>query len=347
MQSAGNARSYSAQQLALLCAQIQLLLKAGVFLADGIASISEDSKDGVLADVSKDVRDGISLAGALDRTGAFPRHMISMVEIGEKGGHLEVIMGSLSEYYEQEVFVRKQIKVAVFYPLLHACMMIAVIAVLSIVVLPIFSEVFAGLGGSASSQAAAVLQIGQIAGYISLALTVLIALTTLTLFLMMRSKRGYELLSSLLERFPPTRRLSEKIASGRFAFALSLLLSSGYDLDGALKLIPDAVGNSTVRRRIAVCRESIAKQCSLIEAIELSGLFSGVYVNLLNVGQRTGALDIVSRKIADIYAEEIDDALSGAIAVIEPVLVAVLCAVIGAILLSVMLPLMSIMTSIG
>ena len=347
MQSAGNARSYSAQQLALLCAQIQLLLKAGVFLADGIASIAEDSKDGMLLDVSKDVRDGLSIAGALERTGAFPRHMISMVDIGEKGGHLEVIMGSLAEYYEQEVFIRKQIKVAVFYPLLHACMMIAVIAVLSIVVLPIFSEVFAGLGGAASSQAAAILQFGQVAGYISLALTVLIALTTLTLFIMMRSKRGYDALSSLLERFPPTRKLSEKIASGRFAFALSLLISSGYDLDGALKLIPAAVGNKMVQRRIAVCQEAIAKHLSLIEAIELSGLFTGVYVNLLSVGQRTGALDTVSRKIADIYAEEIDDALSGAIAVIEPVLVAVLCGVIGAVLLSVMLPLLSIMTSIG
>lgn len=347
MQSAGNARSYSAQQLALLCAQIQLLLKAGVFLADGIASIAEDSKDGMLLDVSKDVRDGLSIAGALERTGAFPRHMISMVDIGEKGGHLEVIMGSLAEYYEQEVFIRKQIKVAVFYPLLHACMMIAVIAVLSIVVLPIFSEVFAGLGGAASSQAAAILQFGQVAGYISLALTVLIALTTLTLFIMMRSKRGYDALSSLLERFPPTRKLSEKIASGRFAFALSLLISSGYDLDGALKLIPAAVGNKMVQHRIAVCQEAIAKHLSLIEAIELSGLFTGVYVNLLSVGQRTGALDTVSRKIADIYAEEIDDALSGAIAVIEPVLVAVLCGVIGAVLLSVMLPLLSIMTSIG
>ena len=338
---------YTAQELSLFCSQIALLLRAGVFLPDGIASLAEDSADAVLCTIAGEVEGGGSLAAALGRTEKFPRYLVNMVDIGEKSGKLEQVMDSLSRYYEREDTLRKQVKVAVFYPLLHACMMIAVIAVLCVVVLPVFAQVFQGLGGAAGGSAAAMLRFGQVAGYAALALTVLIAAAALIVFLMMRTQKGYDQLAAILGRFGPSRKLMEKIAAGRFSFVMSLLLGSGYPADAALKLAPQVIGNQMVNQKITGCSKAMEDGASFLAAVETTGLFAGVYSKILGVGMRTGAMDVVCAKIADIYEEEIDESLSRAITAVEPAMVAILCAIIGAILLSVMLPLMSIMTSIG
>lgn len=340
-------KPYTAEELSLFSSQVALVLHSGMFLPDGLAAMAEESDDPALKSISDSVGREGKLAPALERTGMFPGYMVNMVRIGEESGKLEDVMHSLSTYYEREHAVREQIKSSVLYPVALVGMMLIVIAVLFIKVLPVFSEVFEDLGGATSGISAGMLAAGPVLGYIALGIAAVILALGITLMIKLRSSRGYASLMRAFSRLGPTRKLSEKIAAGRFAFALSMLLESGYSLETALDALPGIVDNDDLNDKIASCRETMAEGESFAAAVSRAGIFSGMYAHIIGVGIRAGALDSVASKIADNYEADTDRSIAAVVSAIEPVLVGILCVVIGAVLLSVMIPLMSIMTSIG
>jgi len=347
MANKNGARPYTAQELSAFCAELALVLRTGMFLPDGMAAMAKESGDPVVARLHTALQGGAGLAPAMRATDAFPDYMLGMVDLGEAAGKLEQVMEALGLYYEREHAVRNQIKSAVFYPMALVAIMIVVIAVLLIRVLPVFADVFADLGGAAGAVSPEIASFGEIAGYLALALAALMLVLCIHLFARLRSASGYAALMRGLARLGFTRRLAEKIAAGRFAFALSMLLESGYALDDALAKLPLVVDSDRAAAQILACREAIAQGASFSKAVEESGLFPGMYAHILGVGFRAGALERVSAKVAALYEDEIDRSIARLVGVIEPALVALLCLIIGAILLSVTLPLMDIMAGIG
>lgn len=338
---------YGARELSAFSAQLALVLHAGMFLPDGVAAMAQDGADPVLERLNLAVQQGKKLAPALREAGVFPVYMVSMVELGEEAGKLEQVMEALALYYEREQAVHDHIKAAVFYPMALVAIMIVVIAVLLVRVLPVFADVFADLGGAAGASSADLAAFGVAAGYAAFAVALLLLGFCLWLSIKLRSAAGYASVMRTLSRAGFLRKLTDKIAAGRFAFALSMLLESGYSLDAALGALPAIVESERVASAIFTCRESLRQGASFSKAVEESGLFSGMYAQLLGVGLRAGALDSVTAKVADIYEDEIDRAIARLVGAVEPALVAVLCAIIGAILLSVMLPLMGVLSGIG
>ncbi|HWQ58125.1 MAG TPA: type II secretion system F family protein [Clostridia bacterium] len=341
------ARHYDAQELSAFCAELALVLRSGMFLPDGVAAMAKESGDPVVTRLNIAVQGGSKLAPAMKESGVFPEYMVGMVELGEAAGKLEQVMDALSLYYEREHAVRNQIKSAVFYPMALVGIMIVVIAVLLIKVLPVFADVFADLGGAAGAVSPDIASFGTIAGALALALALMMLVFCAYLSLKLRSAAGYAALMRSLARLGFTRKLADKIAAGRFAFALSMLLESGYALDEALAKLPGIVENDRAAAQILSCRERMADGVSFAKAVEECGLFSGMYAHILGVGFRAGALESVTAKVAAIYEDEIDRSVARLVGIIEPALVALLCAIIGAILLGVMLPLMNIMAGIG
>ena len=173
-------------------------------------------------------------------------------------------------------------------------------------------------------------------------LAVLVALIVFSLI-----PGGREKLIRLSAKFPFLRGLYRRVASGRFASVMAMMLSSGYNLDEALELAEDVTADAMVKEKIVQCREKVAQGLSFSEALLQLDLFSGLYARLIQTGERAGRLDDVMRQMAVRYEEEIDDSLSTLVAVIEPTLVVLLSVIIGGILLSVMLPLISILSAIG
>ncbi len=347
MAEKNGARPYSAQELSVFSAQLALVLRSGMFLPDGVAAMAKESGDPVLMKLNLSVQGGGKLAAAMKEAAMFPDYMVNMVSLGEAAGKLEQVMESLSSYYEREHAVKNQLKSAVFYPMMLVGIMIVVIAVLLIKVLPVFADVFADLGGAAGAVSPDIAAFGAAAGYVALGVACLMLAFCAFLSFRLRSAEGYAKLMKTFLRLGFTKKLAEKIAAGRFAFALSMLLESGHAIDAALETLPQIVDNLAYGTRILACREAMAGGASFSRAVEESGLFSGMYAHILGVGFRAGALDSVTSKVADIYEGEIDRSVARLVSVVEPALVALLCAAIGAILLSVMLPLMEIMTSIG
>ena len=154
-------------------------------------------------------------------------------------------------------------------------------------------------------------------------------------------------MQNFLSRFFVTRRLFAKQASARFASVMAMLLSSGYDTEEALRLIPGVLQNSAVIAKVEQVQKMVAQGTSLSQALERVEMFPGLYGKMVSIGSKSGSLDTVMQKLAQLYSDEVDTAIANAVSVIEPVLVGVLSVVIGAILLAVMLPLLSIMASIG
>lgn len=340
----------SAEETSLFCSQVAMLLKSGILLHDGIGTLCntyQNTRYGhVFEQLESDVKETGALCDALERAGCFPSYMVHMVRIGEKAGVLEDVMNSLSAYYEREARTRAGIRSAVMYPLILTVVMTIVIAVLSVNVMPLFSQVFDNLGADMSQSAAAVMRFGTVTGrvvlYVVAALLVLLAVVGVLLKTALRQ----EILTLLYRLLPPVRRINESLSAARFSSVMSKLLESGYPLEEAVALVPDILPDPTLRQKLAVCRADMASGMPFAQAVEKTHMYGDIHIKMLRVGTQAGQTDTVMEKLADIYDEQAEAGLRRLVSVAEPLMVAVLCLVIGAILLSVMLPLASIMSSI-
>ncbi len=338
-------------EISAFCAQLALIIKAGISVQEGISIMVGDVQDGrgkeVLQTILSHVEEGRTLSFALQQCGRFPKYVVDMVDIGETSGRLDEVMDSLSTYYERNEAINQSIKNAVTYPMVMIGMMAVVIAILVIKVLPIFHQVFRQLGSDMSAFAQGIMDFGTALSHYSVWIVAVVLVLILAVSLMKRTKGGRAALARIYDTLPFMRSLSDKIAAGRFASAMALMLSSGLDTDQSLEMAGELIENKKTKTKIAGMKDLMAQGTSFSGALLQMKVFSGVYASMLTVGFKTGAVDTVMKKIAQRYEEEIDANISSLISVLEPTLVAVLSIIVGMILLSVMLPLMGIMSSIG
>ncbi|MCL2016179.1 MAG: type II secretion system F family protein [Defluviitaleaceae bacterium] len=341
----------SFSEISAFCAQMSMILKSGISLAEGIGIMRDDAEnpDGksILAIIHDDVEKGTPLFTALEKTDKFPDYMLTMIEIGEATGKLENVMESLTSYYEREEAIARTIRSAVAYPLVMIAMMLAVIIILIVQVMPIFSEVFQGLGAQMTGFPLAVMNFGQALSNYSMVIVIVLVVIAAALLIMRSTRAGKEALVKFKENFIFTRSLYAKIASGKFASAMSLMLASGMDTDKSLEMVHKLVDTPSIRVKIAKCQRLLADGTNFSDSLVHVGMFSGVYARMVSVAFKTGAMDNIMEKLAVRYEEETNAQINNIISIVEPSLVAVLSVIVGVILLSVMLPLMGIMAAIG
>lgn len=338
-------------EISTFCAQLSMILKAGIPVSEGLSIMHGDMQKAegreIIGTILEHAELGEPLHTALAASGLFPKYVVDMVEIGGQAGRLDEVMDYLCDYYEREEAISKNVKSAVTYPLVMIVMMVLVIGVLVVKVLPIFQQVFLQLGSEMSPFSLSVMHFGSLVGRYSVVIVAVIAVVAAAVYLMNRSQGGKTALASFQSRFFLTRDLYAKIASGRFAGAMAMMLSSGLDTDQSLDMAAKLIDNAYISKKIEDCKAQIAQGSSFAGALESAGIFSGIYSKMVSVGFKTGSADTVMKKLADRYEEEIDTRVGSLIALLEPSLVAVLSVIVGMILLSVMLPLMGIMSSIG
>lgn len=335
----------AAGDLSLFCSQAALLVKSGIPLDDGLSAIGETMPEEgkkLLAQVESDYHEQYSLELALDNAGVFPDYLVKMVGIGERSGKLEEVLEALSVYYDRDSRMKTQIRQAVFYPMVSVCAMAIVVAVLVWKVLPIFEEVLESLGGS----------VGVLSGLgpglgigVLIFLGLLILCAAVSVILIKTGHGGW--LWKIFARIRPVQHVMKKISASRFASVLSMLLSSGYQIEEALEFLPAILPDKESAEKVSRISKRMAEGESLPDAIQAEQIFPGLYSRMVAIGFRTGAMDTVMAKLAEIYEDDADHAVQSLIGVLEPLLVGILSAAVGVILFSVMLPLLGIMSSIG
>ena len=334
-----------ADELSILCEQISLILRSGLPLHDGVEALGESYRNTRLAAPLEALLSTVLSTGSLYQgivvAGVFPRYLTAMANIGERTGELDTVMSGLSDYYRREAKIKRAITHAIAYPLVLLAMMAALIGVLITSVLPIFQSVFRSMGVDASESPWMALGIG-IGQWVLLFSGVFIVIV-LVLLLAMRLDRTGRFGQWIIRHIAPLRRISDQISASRFASVMAMMLKSGFPLDESLSLISGIVSNADLSSRVESCRNAMEAGQSFPEAVDGLGFFSPLHTRMIRMGFLAGQTEIVMAKLRIIYEDEVDDAITRSVSIIEPSLVALMSVIIGAILLAVMLPLLSLM----
>ena len=333
----------------MFCNQMAMILESGFSLNQGVTMVYEemDHKNikGVLQEVAKYLDEQVSFSEAIDLTKAFDDYMVNLVKVGETSGNLDDVMQSLSEYYARIDDITNKLKQALTYPIILIIMMVVVVGIIVFKVLPIFKDVLNGLGSDLSSYANSFMEFGQIFSLICFAVLLVLVIVIIAGYLYQRITH-VNVLSNVVQKSFLTRKLSRALNKAQITYALSLFISSGYDLQEAMKFVPKLVDDKQLRANLEKCNEDLINGDSFVEVIKKYQIYQGMQLNMIQVGFKTGQVDIIMKQLSNSFQEEVSRAIDQFLNIIEPTIVTLLSLVVGIVLMSVMLPLISIMSSL-
>ena len=333
----------------MFCNQMAMILESGFSLNQGVTMVYEEMDDknikGVLQEVAKYLDEQVSFSEAIDLTKAFDDYMVNLVKVGETSGNLDDVMQSLSEYYARIDDITNKLKQALTYPIILIIMMVVVVGIIVFKVLPIFKDVLNGLGSDLSSYANSFMEFGQIFSLICFAVLLVLVIVIIAGYLYQRITH-VNVLSSVVQKSFLTRKLSRALNKAQITYALSLFISSGYDLQEAMKFVPKLVDDKQIRDNLEKCNEDLINGDSFVEVIKKYQIYQGMQLNMIQVGFKTGQVDIIMKQLSNSFQEEVSRAIDQFLNIIEPTIVTLLSLVVGIVLMSVMLPLISIMSSL-
>ena len=334
-------------QLAALCRQLALLLRAGVGSEEGAALLLEETEPGplhsALSAAHQALEKGDSLTQALEGTGVFPPYLLQMTDMGERTGRLEQVLFALADFYDRQAQAARTLRRAAAYPAGMALLVLVLFGTLVSQVLPVFRRVFEQLGATPSAATQAVLALGdgaQAAAWVLAAVLVLGVILALVCF---RTRGGRQAARRLFARTRAGRALDRS----RFAAAMSLMLSSGLPLEEAAGRAAGLLEGAGLAGQARQCHRQIQEGALFHRAVEEAGLFSRLQLGLLAAGSRAGAADQAMEELAGRCAAEAEERLESLLNRFEYALVAFLCLSIGLVLLSVMLPLVGMLSAVG
>lgn len=339
-------RQFSTEYIAFLCAEIRLILKAGISLDEAFSIMAEEESDRETKETLENIAERIGMGDALQDvfldTGRFPKHVTDMITMGYSTGYLEEVFAQLAKYYDRETRLRESIKSAVTYPAVLLVMMICVVLILIVKVLPVFKSVFDQLGGSMSGFATALMELGVFLGdHVGGVIAVLVLLTACGAGLVVKSRKEGRMTVFM------TGRLQRLAGTARFTAALAMASSSGLSMDEAIGMAAGMEFDKKTKAAIIKAKESMDEGLNFDETMRETGMFSNTYNRMITLGYKAGSIDSVLEEISERLDRTVNDELDALVGKIEPAMVIILSLITGAILLSVMLPLMGIMNVIG
>lgn len=323
--------------------QFSTMIDSGLPIVQGLSILSEQSENKtfrrILKEIVSDVQRGLSLGEALAKhPKVFDRLYVSLVSAGEAGGILEVTLQRLAAYLEKLEKLKAQIKGALTYPVVVVIIAIIVLAIIMVFVIPVFEEMFAGAGMALPLPTQIVVNISHL---VKTKIHYIIAVVV-GLFLLFKqirkNKRGRRYTDAISLKLPVFGDLLRKSAIARFSRTLSTMVKSGVPILDALDIVSRTAGNVIVEEAVLDVRAGIAEGYTIAELLSEHTLFPPMVVQMIAVGEATGALDTMLEKIADFYEDEVDAAVDALSSMIEPMLMVFLGGSIGSIIISMYLP---------
>jgi type IV pilus assembly protein PilC len=340
-----------AQMVAIFTRQFSVMIDAGLPLVQCLEILGSQQENKTfkkaLLQIRQDVESGSSLAEAMRKhPKIFSDLYTNMVAAGEAGGILDTILQRLATYIEKSVKLTGQVKAAMIYPV--AVISIAVIVVVIILwkVIPVFAALFKGLGAELPMPTVIVIALSNfIADFWWLVAIVLVG-TFYFLRQYHKTERGKRVLDGLLLKMPVLGMLLRKIAVARFCRTLATLTASGVPILDGLQITARTAGNAVVEDAIMATRKSVEEGKTISEPLADTDVFPSMVVQMIAVGEQTGALDTMLSKIADFYEEEVDTAVAGLMKLLEPILIAFLGVAIGGIVIAMYMPMFTLIGQI-
>ncbi len=332
------------KDLQIFTRQLATMIDAGLPLVQCLDILSTQTPNKnfakILSQVKSSVETGSTFSDALRRhPKVFDDLYVNLVAAGEIGGILDSILNRLATYIEKSVKLKGQIKSALFYPVGILVIAIGVIAVMLIKVIPTFENMYKEMG-HAELPAATRVVINMSHGFINRWYLYFGTLFGIVVGsgMLRRTDRGREIFDRMMLRLPIMGATLRKIVVARFTRTLGTLLTSGVPILDALDICARTAGNRVVQNGILKARDKIAEGHDMAGPLAESRVFPSMVVQMIGVGEQTGAMDQMLQKIADFYEEEVDAAVSALTSLIEPVMMAFLGIVVGGLIIAMYLP---------
>jgi type IV pilus assembly protein PilC len=345
-------RSVGDKRIAIFTRQFSVMLDAGLPLVQCLEILGEQEENknfrAIIESVRTDVEQGATLADAMRRhPKAFDNLYTNMVAAGEAGGILDIILQRLSTYIEKIVKLKAQVKSALIYPASVVAIAAIVVFVILKYVIPTFTQLFEGVGGELPWITKMVVGASNFVGRYTPFIILFLIFATVAINRYHKTERGRRVIDGAMLKIPIIGMLLRKIAVARFCRTLSTLTSSGVPILDGLEITAKTAGNAIIEDAVMAVRKSVEEGKTVAEPLSQTKVFPSMVVQMINVGEQTGALDQMLSKIADFYEEEVDTAVSGLMKLIEPILIAFLGVVIGVIVTAMYLPLYSFLQQIN
>ncbi len=341
-----------AKDLAIFTRQFSVMIDAGLPLVQCLEILGAQQQDKgfqkILNAVRGDVEQGATLQAALSKhPKAFNDLYVNMVGAGEAGGILDVILQRLSGYIEKAVKLTAKVKSAMTYPIAIITIAIAVVAIIMVKVIPVFSQMYEGMGASLPFATQVCIKISDILigwWYLVVGFIVLVVIGLKQYY---KTINGRLQIDSLMLKIPIIGDLLRKVAVARFCRTLGTLTSSGVPILEGMDITARTSGNMVIQNAIMKSKDAVEQGRNIATPLAETKVFPPMVVQMVGVGEATGALDAMLNKVADFYEDEVDNAVSALTALMEPLIIAVLGGIIGFIVIAMYMPIFGMADVMG
>lgn len=339
------------QHFTVFCRQLSTMYMAGVNMVEAIRILSEQTESKpfrkVLASVSEEMKRGTQFSVAASAfPSVFSNVFVNMIKAGEASGNLDEMLNRLAIFYEKEHYTSQKIKSAMIYPIIMSVVMVLVVTFMMIFVIPRYVQNFQDLGLELPLPTRMVMHLSEWIQSYWYVIPVVPLVPVLLLKLIGNTEKGRYQLDKLKLKVPVFGQLWHKQAIARFSRTFSSLFAAAIPMMQAMTIVSNVVGNKAIGQLISTSREGIRSGNSMAEPFQKSWLFPPMVVQMMAIGERTGALDSMLEKVADFYEADVDAMADRLKSLLEPLMILAIAGVVGFIVLAILMPTFKMMEGV-
>lgn len=334
--------------------QLATLVNAGLPLMRGLEVLKRQMRDKQMKEALDGISDNIASGGTFSEAltqypKIFDNLYVNMVKAGEAGGVLEVVLARLAEFAEKSEKIKNKVKGAMIYPIVVLVAAVGITAFLLVMVIPKFQQVFADMLGGEALPAITqwVIDLSAYVQHNGLTIAIIVAALIILKKIIGKTELGAKFFDWCALRTPVTGTLVQRTAVSRVTRTLGTLLSSGVPILQSLVIVRDTTGNRIVSKALQDVHDAVKEGEGMTQPLSQCWVFPPMVVSMVEVGEETGALADMLTRIANTYDDEVDNAVAGMTAAIEPALIIVLAVIVGTIVIAMFLPMIKIISSVS
>ena len=339
--------------LMIFTRQLATLIDAGLPLLRALTVLAKQERDKVLqrtiGSLSDAVQGGSTFSeGLAQHPKIFNDLYVNMVRAGELGGVLELVLNRLAEFQEKAQKIKNKVVAAMVYPIIVMFLALAIMAFLLVFIVPRFEQIFKDMLGDKPLPTITLFVIG-VSNAIKDRWPIILGVIFVVVIgfkLLARTARGRRALDQIKLRVPLFGDLLRKTSISRFSRTLGTLVTSGVPILQALNITRETAGNTIIANAITQVHDSVKEGESIVQPLEASGVFPPMVISMIDVGEETGQLPEMLLKIAEVYDDEVDNAVAGLTSMLEPIMIVFLALVVGTIVIALFMPLISIISGL-
>jgi type IV pilus assembly protein PilC len=339
------------EHFTVFCRQLSTLYKSGVNMVESVRILSEQTESKVFKKILKEVADEmqrgtqLSIASSQFPT-VFSTVFVNMIRAGEASGNLDEMLDRLAVFYEKEYYTKEKVKSAMIYPIIMGVVTIAVVTLMMTFVIPKYVENFKAMGLELPLPTRIVIKMSDLLKAYWFFMPIFVIAPSLIINAMKRTKKGNYYWDYIRLKIPVFGKLAHKQSIARFSRTFSSLFAAAIPMLQAMTIVSNVVGNEVIGKLILESREGLRSGRSIADPFKDSWLFPPMVVQMLAIGEKTGALDSMLEKVADFYEADVDTMADRLKSLLEPLMILLLSGIVGGIVLAVMLPTFKLMGGI-